>query len=43
LFSQMGLVLNLVYPLSVIVLVYIGVTTYSRHVLREEYATESNL
>lgn len=43
LFSEMGLVLNLVYPLSVIVMVYIGVTTYSRYVLKKEYATKTDL
>ena len=43
LFSQMGLVLNLVYPLSVIVLVYISVTTYSRYMLKKEHATKTDI
>ncbi|MBW2311877.1 MAG: CHASE2 domain-containing protein [Deltaproteobacteria bacterium] len=34
LFSSMGLVLNLVYPLTVAVLVYLGITTYGRYSLK---------
>lgn len=43
LFSNMGLILNLVYPLTVVVLVYIGITTYSRYSLKRGNATNTNL
>lgn len=42
LFSNMGLILNLVYPLTVVVLVYIGITTYSRYSLKRGNVTNTN-
>jgi adenylate cyclase len=42
LFSNMGLILNLVYPLTVAVLVYIGITTYGRYSLRRGKAKNAN-
>jgi len=42
LFSTKGLILNLVYPLMVIVMVYIGITTYSRYALRGGNAVEAD-
>ena len=42
LFSNMGLILNLVYPLTVVVLIYIGITTYSRYSLKRENVTNTN-